>query len=263
MLVLRDPFTGDPVRLQASRGAMLTLGCALPADTATVTLVRVLLVGDVVRRILEDLHDVQVMSAVLSDDPKILERIGPHMSTVRPPIGVFDSAAAARTALGRHPDILIAPPHSAEDHPLYRIPAATTVVRVAPVHWVAPGLHCEPDPATVRYAFTQAPYEYELVLTNAMLDHSAAQLDRWRHRMSDWSRSVSRPIPPWWRTHMIAALDNDLDLAAAAERMNRLEDSATVEPGAKFEAFAFLDRILAVDLARDLGRLSRHPASVR
>ncbi|MEU6562833.1 hypothetical protein [Nocardia nova] len=263
MLTLRNPFTGDPVPLRATPGAMLTLGCALPADTATFTLVRALLVGDVLRRVLEDLHDVQVMSAVLSDDPDILERVGPHLSTVRPPIGVFDSAATAHSALGRAPDVLVAPRHSAEDHPLYRIPPATTVVRVAAVHWVAPGLHREPDPATVRYAFTRAPYEYELVLTSTVLDHSAAQLDRWRRRMGEWSRSASRPIPGWWRARAIAALDDDLDVAEVAERMNRLELSPTVEPGAKFEAFAFLDRILATDLTRDLGRMSRQPAPAR
>ncbi|AHH19741.1 hypothetical protein NONO_c49570 [Nocardia nova SH22a] len=263
MLTLRNPFTGDPVPLRTTRGAMLTLGCALPADITTFTLVRALLIADVLRRILEDLHDVQVISAVLSDDPDILERVGTHLSTVRPPAGVFDSPAAARAALGRDPDVLVTPRHSAEDHPLNRIPRATTVVRVAAVHWVAPGRHCEPDPATVRYAFTQAPYEYELVLTGAVLDHSAAQLDRWRRRMGEWSRSASRPIPAWWRARAIADLDDDLDVAAAAERMNRLELSTTVEPGAKFEAFAFLDRILAIDLARDLGRMSRQPAPVR
>jgi hypothetical protein len=39
--------------------------------------------------------------------------------------------------------------------------------------------------------------------------------------------------------------------------MIELENTEGVEPGAKFEAFAYLDRVLAVDLARNLGR-TRH-----
>jgi hypothetical protein len=39
--------------------------------------------------------------------------------------------------------------------------------------------------------------------------------------------------------------------------MSELEGAEGVEPGAKFEAFAYLDQVLAVDLSRDLGR-TRH-----
>jgi hypothetical protein len=39
--------------------------------------------------------------------------------------------------------------------------------------------------------------------------------------------------------------------------LRELEDIEGIEPGAKFEAFNYLDRVLAVDLARDLGRTVR------
>ena len=70
-------------------------------------------------------------------------------------------------------------------------------------------------------------------------------------------REHASPIPPAWRAAAIAALDDNLDVTRVVEMMSELEGAEGVEPGAKFEAFAYLDRVLAVDLSRDLGR-TRH-----
>jgi hypothetical protein len=56
---------------------------------------------------------------------------------------------------------------------------------------------------------------------------------------------------------VIAALDDDLDVARLVAMMGELEIAEDIEAGAKFEAFAFLDRVLSVDLTRDLGRIGR------
>ena len=50
-----------------------------------------------------------------------------------------------------------------------------------------------------------------------------------------------------------AAFD-DLDTVSALALLRRLESDASLPAGARFETFAFADRILGLDLARDIGR---------
>jgi hypothetical protein len=52
---------------------------------------------------------------------------------------------------------------------------------------------------------------------------------------------------------VVAAFSDDLNVARVASTMSELEDADCVEPGAKFEAFTYVDRMLAVDLGRVLG----------
>jgi hypothetical protein len=51
-----------------------------------------------------------------------------------------------------------------------------------------------------------------------------------------------------------AALDDDLDAPAALEWLARLAADGEIPPGSKFETFAYLDRLLGLDLAREVGR---------
>jgi cysteinyl-tRNA synthetase len=121
----------------------------------------------------------------------------------------------------------------------------------------APAPYPEPDPATARFALARLPYKQQLEMTSALLEDAQSILDRWRDRVAQWSRHPSHPIPSDWRTAVIAALDDDLDVARLVAMMGELEIAEDIEAGAKFEAFAFLDRVLSVDLTRDLGRIGR------
>ena len=51
-----------------------------------------------------------------------------------------------------------------------------------------------------------------------------------------------------------AAFDDDLDTPAALRVLRSLEKDSEIPPGAKFETFAHADRLLGLDLARDIGR---------
>ena len=51
-----------------------------------------------------------------------------------------------------------------------------------------------------------------------------------------------------------AALDDNLDVPAVLALLHQLIENPAVPPGAKFETFVFLDQVLALDLARDLGQ---------
>ena len=52
---------------------------------------------------------------------------------------------------------------------------------------------------------------------------------------------------------MLAAFDDDLDTPRALQVLRRLE-KADVPDGAKFETFAWADRLLGLDLARQVGQ---------
>jgi hypothetical protein len=50
------------------------------------------------------------------------------------------------------------------------------------------------------------------------------------------------------------AFDDDLDTPRALRELQALEADDDVPDGAKFEAFAAMDRLFGLDLARDVGR---------
>lgn len=91
-------------------------------------------------------------------------------------------------------------------------------------------------------------------MTDSLLERSQRIVGRWRNCINEWSRHPSRPIPSTWRTAAVTALDDDLDMSRLVAMMHELDKAEVVEPGAKFEAFAYVDRVLAVDLMRNLGR---------
>jgi hypothetical protein len=53
---------------------------------------------------------------------------------------------------------------------------------------------------------------------------------------------------------VLGALDADLDTSSALRSLAGLAGDQEISDGAKFEAFAYLDRFLGLDLARDVGR---------
>jgi hypothetical protein len=236
---------GSTTPLSITAGGVIGIGYALPPDAGPFTRARVLVVGDLLRRILEDIHSAQVLAAVITDDQAGLDAAWRSGLMVRPVVGVFSTRAGAEAGLGKPLDLIVAAAGSEHEQP----PAT---VAVGPVHAAAP--YPQGDLATVRFALESAPYPAHLQMTSALVTSARILLDRWRHRLDQWSRHRSYPIPPDWRAAAIEALDDDLNVARVVAMMTQLEDDDDIEPGAKFEAFSYLDRILAVDLARDLGR---------
>ena len=71
--------------------------------------------------------------------------------------------------------------------------------------------------------------------------------------MAEWAESPSRPVPTAIAETAGAAF-SDLDTVSALAMLRRLAADASVPAGAKFEAFVYADRILGLDLAREIGR---------
>ncbi|MGO9083549.1 MAG: cysteine--tRNA ligase [Streptosporangiaceae bacterium] len=110
------------------------------------------------------------------------------------------------------------------------------------------------DPLALRLALCEHRYRQQMNLTWETLAAADKTLRRWRDRVAQWADSPSRPMPAQYAADIAAALDDDLDTPAALRLLRALERDATVPDGAKFETFAHFDRVLAVDLARDVGR---------
>ncbi len=72
--------------------------------------------------------------------------------------------------------------------------------------------------------------------------------------MAAWAEEPSQAMAPAYRDEVLAAFDDDLDTPRALQVLRRLEKDDDVAPGAKFETFAWADRLLGLDLARDVGR---------
>ncbi|HYB35741.1 MAG TPA: hypothetical protein VEF72_08160 [Mycobacterium sp.] len=246
MLTVRDAFTGAKIQIAVAGGDIIRIGFVIPAKAGQFTFARVLVVGDLLRRMIEDVHSAQVLAAVVINNHSAAERVSRSDLMVRPVVGMFTTESEAEDELGKPLDLVITVA-GAEDEPAPRPPT----LAVAPVRTAVP----YPDPVTVRFALANANHRRQLDLTSSMLERSQALLYRWRDRVEQWSHHPSQPIPASWRAAVIAAFDDDLDVARVAAMMSELEDAEDIEPGAKFEAFTYVDRVLAVDLGRHLGQI--------
>lgn len=246
MLTVRNAFSGAKMQIAVASGEMIRVGFVIPPKAGPFTCARVLVVGDLLRRVVEDVHSAQEL-ADSGSQQSLCSRTGPQSDLmIRPVVGMFTTEAEAEGELGRPLDLVIRVA-GAEDEPAPWPPT----LAVAPVQTAVP----YPDPATVRFALANANHTRQLDLTSSMLERSQAVLYRWRDRVEQWSHHPSQPILAPWRAAVIAAFDDDLDVARVAAMMSELEDAEGVEPGAKFEAFTYVDRVLAVDLGRHLGQI--------
>jgi cysteinyl-tRNA synthetase len=66
-------------------------------------------------------------------------------------------------------------------------------------------------------------------------------------------------MPSRYVDTVTAAFDNDLDTVTGLRTLRALERDDSVPPGARFEAFAHLDQLLGLDLARDVGKPTAAP----
>lgn len=109
------------------------------------------------------------------------------------------------------------------------------------------------DPLALRLAFLSFRYRQQASLSFAALEAADRTVRRWRAKVAEWAQHPSAPMPPAYLSRILAAFDDDLDTPAALVALRELERDESVPPGARFESFAHLDRVLGLDLARDVG----------
>jgi hypothetical protein len=250
---LFDSRTGQPGPLTPARRGRLTTYLASPAGPAApgtgLADLRAALVADLIRRVAERHH---------------LLVAGWRRET-----GDADAAAAFRLAcdaLNIHPAQLAAAPPDALDVQVGGEPpdGDGRWLRPAPVRggdgppdgaeWPA-GLAARGlDPLALRLALLRRHHQRPAELSWDVADGAGQALRRWREQVAGWARSPSEAMRARYVTGFTEAFDDDLDTPAALAVLDALAGDEEVAAGSKFEAFAFFDQLLGLDLAREVGR---------
>lgn len=110
------------------------------------------------------------------------------------------------------------------------------------------------DPLALRLAFLQHRYRQQMNLTWAVIEGAQSTLGRWRTKVAQWATQPSVSIPDVWREEFLSAADDDLDTPRALQVLHAVERDSQAPEGAKFEFFAWADRLLGLDLTRTVGQ---------
>jgi cysteinyl-tRNA synthetase len=110
------------------------------------------------------------------------------------------------------------------------------------------------DPLALRLFFLTGRYRQQMNLTWDALAAADKRLTRWRGKVADWAEAPSDAMAADYVQRIGDAFDDDLDTPTAVVALGELEKDDTVTAGSKFETFAWADRLLGLDLARDVGR---------
>jgi hypothetical protein len=206
--------------------------------------VRVLLVADLLTRAAE-LRRLQVLTALTSDGetetPNALEAAAGTFG-IHPPVARA-TLEEAETALGGPIDVYLASDGLTTKTGL--------VARVGGAHG-----NLVADPLALRFALLSVPWPEPVDVTADAQAAAQDTLKDWRRRVAEWARSPSGPIPPRLADKVRTALD-DLDTVSALALLRGLaadDTDETVSPGTRFETFVYVDRLLGLELPRDIGK---------
>ena len=109
------------------------------------------------------------------------------------------------------------------------------------------------DPLAIRLALMSFAYHQPADLTEDLLADAGETVAHWRRQLAEWAELPSKPIPARIAETAQAAFD-DLDTRRALTLLRDMALDASVPAGAKFETFLYADRILSLELAREIGQ---------
>jgi hypothetical protein len=223
---------------------------------ADLTGLRVLLTADLLVRAAE-LGGLQVLtSRAFTGDPEsqsAAERAAAALG-VRPP--VLPAADVAEEWPGGPAAVHVVDDGAAGQDDRGGILIRTAAARLAPdarLDDAAADMLGGHDPLAVRLALVSLPRHEPAELTAGELIEAAQRLDEWRRQVARWAELPSGAIPEPVAATFRAAFGN-LDMPAVLALLNGLAADDTVPPGPRFETFVYADRVLGLDLPRDIGR---------
>ncbi|MXM64145.1 hypothetical protein GR925_11990 [Streptomyces sp. HUCO-GS316] len=243
VLRIIDARTGESLDPAPARRGLTRVEAHAPGFDAGA--LRVLLVADLLVRALE-LGGTPVWSLLTAEREQPELRAGAAALGIRP----FEDSREMGAGLGEAQVIHVAGEGAAAPDGVR--------VAVAPVHAetsgpsAVPGLSAGTDPAVLRLALLTPPRRTPLRLDAASLGEARETLVRWRQAVADWARRPSRPVPDEVRGRLRTAWEDDLNVSEVLRVLGRVETSDLAE-GARFETYAYADRLLGLDLTRDLG----------
>lgn len=261
MLCIADAHTGRLVEIPSAHRHLLRICVHLPViDNGIGALhLRVLLLGDVLARTAE-LHGLQSLTVHTASDlprehvqalDRVMAVLGIHPpATVRAHDPVETPSAAADVHVFAH--------GTEQPDGIGGVRIDVGQVGTSPPDEGGPGfpdaaVREGTDPLAVRMVLLGHAYRTPVMVTGAVLVEARRALRHWRQQVADWAQEPSRPIPADLLRQAHAALADNLDLPAVLDMLRSVEKDAGLPAGAKFETFAYLDRVLGLDLAREVG----------
>jgi hypothetical protein len=262
MLRLLDARTGSHAELTPSRPGLLRVCAHVPqaATAADITALRILLIADLLARTAE-LEGLQVLTALEFSGPAasqaVLESYANELA-IHPPTeraSFHDSQLRLADPIDVHLVSKDASVEASQDERVVSIAAAHLVTAGSHADAAADGLLASQGHSSlsIRLALMSLPGDRPAELTQYGLASADDMLAGWRQLVARWAESPSRPIPASIMERARSAFV-DLDTVSALALLHDVSSDAGVLAGAKFEAFVYADRILGLDLARDVGR---------
>ncbi|MES9592427.1 MULTISPECIES: hypothetical protein [unclassified Streptomyces] len=255
MTTIIDGRTRHAVALPSARHRLLRMSVHLPITNGAPGPVhaRVLVVADVLGRVLEADGRQLVWACLLPEpSPERVRTMQTFMTAlgVHPPAVFTGSGEDALDVLGGPADVNVFGDGRHDAEPGTWLEAGR--VDGAGPQGLTPARG--EDLLAVRLSLLGHPYHRPATLTPDDVVGAERRLLRWRERVAHWACSPSKPVPPEFGRAAADALAADLDTPAVLDLLLRAEEADSMPEGAKFETFVSLDRILGVELMREIGR---------
>ncbi len=240
VLRILDAKTGETVPAVPARRALTRVEAHVSGHDLTG--LRVLLTTDLLLRALE-LGGTPVLPLLTADRHQAELHAAATALGIRP----FEDGRDLAAGLGEAQVVHVTARDAA-------VPGTGVTVAVAPAGGPdAQVLNGLADPAALRLALLDAPRGTAVRLAAGALDAAGRRLGRLRQSVAGWARSPSRPVPEKVRGRLRDAWEDDLDVPGVLGVLRWMEDQPEIPDGARFETCAYADRLLALDLTRDLG----------
>ncbi|MFJ9632646.1 hypothetical protein ACIRU8_33580 [Streptomyces sp. NPDC101175] len=249
VLRIIDARTGDSTEAAPARRGLTRVEAH--ASGLEPTALRVLLVADLLVRAFE-LGGTPVWALLTGDQDQAELRSAAGALGIRP----FEDGGDLGSGLGEAQVLHVAAGSAAAPGPGGVLVAVAPVASVAPVGSGATTAPDLSDPGAFRLALLSHPRELPVLLDADGLDDARRTLAHWRASVADWARRPSRPVPDEVRAALRGAWENDLDVPAVLDVLRRVETWPDLPDGARFETYAYADRLLGLELTRDIGSLA-------
>jgi hypothetical protein len=233
MLHVFDSRTGSDAAIRPARPGVLRVCAHVPAGPA-LTGLRVLLIADLLVRVAELRHLQGFAAWAFGGEPLDPERAA--ALNIHPPSGQADVTA----------DVHVVSGGGVADG------QGGIVVQAGDVTGHQEVL-AGPDPLALRLVLLSRPHHQPAKVTDGDLTEAEVTLRRWRQQVAGWAESPSGPVPERLAVALQADLDG-LDTGAMLTMLRSLAVADDQAPDARFETFVYADRVLGLDLGRDIGR---------
>ena len=254
VLRITDARTGEPTDATPARRGLTRVEAHVPRPDTTG--LRVLLVADVLVRALE-ISGTPVWTVLTGTEGREELRARATALGIRP----FEDERDSGSGLGEAQVLRVCAPEAGsadsagEDDEAERDETANGLrVEVAPADAESGVTDDDERVSALRLALLACPRREPLRLDEAALTDAEDTLRRWRGAVATWATRPSGPIPDPVRQQLRAAWEDDLDVPAVLAVLRKVETSGTVPDGARFETYAYADRLLGLELTRDIGR---------